>query len=720
MNIRNLDKYYVWGIKALLFIIPFLSYWISKSMFFPYITGRNFAFRIFVEIGIVLWIGLIVLIKEYRPKFTSILTALLVFIAIVGIANVFGADPYHSFWSRYERMEGYLMMLHLLAYFILLTTVFRTKKDWLIFFNLFVIAGILVGSYGVLQVLGIKEAIQGGDVRIDGTIGNPTYLAAYLLLINALTLILFFNAEKRFWKYFYAAVLVFNLFITYFAASRGVTIALFAAVPLSLILSLLLTRKRPEEARYQKIVLGALVVIFLIPIGFLLVKNQKWVQESPVLSRFAAISFSEKTTRSRFYIWNIALQGFKENPVLGWGQENFIQVFSKYYDPRLYDQEPWFDRSHNIVLDWLINAGLLGLISYISLFIIFLNAVWRLVKSGKISLREGLVLLVAPVGYFIQNSFVFDNFNTYVIFFALLAYVDSLTRESANSSPNRAVIQERSKMSLIDFGCVALVAVPLLFFLNFRPAAQAKSIIDSLIATTDRQDPIGTTLATFQKTVSYNTFGRTETVEQLGRVSKLLLDNQGMPFQAKTKLIEYAINQLEDYLKDFPNDIRVHLFVGDIYQTLGSTVNLAFLDKAGDHFKTALELSPKKQQIIFALTNNYLAKGDLRKALELSQEAIDLEPSNLDAYANKAILLIISERNDLAQKVLEDMNQIRLSAKEEQNVILSSYIAQMQRVASLYVRFSQFSNARKIYQHLLELTPGNATIEAALAGIKGK
>ena len=29
----------------------------------------------------------------------------------------------------------------------------------------------------------------------------------------------------------------------------------------------------------------------------------------------------------------------------------------------MWGQEPWFDRSHNIFFDWLINAGLLGLLA---------------------------------------------------------------------------------------------------------------------------------------------------------------------------------------------------------------------------------------------------------------------------------------------------------------------------------------------------------------------
>ena len=73
----------------------------------------------------------------------------------------------------------------------------------------------------------------------------------------------------------------------------------------------------------------------------------------------------------------MAIKGFIEKPILGWGQEGFNFVFNKYYDPRMYTQEPWFDRAHNTYLDWLIVGGALGLLSYLAIiflfYIIYLN-----------------------------------------------------------------------------------------------------------------------------------------------------------------------------------------------------------------------------------------------------------------------------------------------------------------------------------------------------------
>ena len=159
LSTYQLKNYYLWAIKALIFVIPFLSLWIATSMYFPYITGRNFVFRILVELAIVLWVGLVMIDKSYRPKPSSIFTAVFIFILIVGLADMLGVNPIKSFWSNYERMEGYLTFLHLGAYFLILTTVFK-RKDWLVFFNIFAIASILVGFWGVLQKLGLKEAIQ--------------------------------------------------------------------------------------------------------------------------------------------------------------------------------------------------------------------------------------------------------------------------------------------------------------------------------------------------------------------------------------------------------------------------------------------------------------------------------------------------------------------------------------------------------------------------------
>ena len=101
-------------------------------------------------------------------------------------------------------------------------------------------------------------------------------------------------------------------------------------------------------------------IIGIIALGgiFLSIRKTTFVEKSQTLNRLASISFEEFKTEARFTVWGMAIQGFKENPVLGYGEENFNLVFNKYYDPRIYNQEQWFDRAHNVFLDWLIAGGL--------------------------------------------------------------------------------------------------------------------------------------------------------------------------------------------------------------------------------------------------------------------------------------------------------------------------------------------------------------------------
>ena len=115
---NQLKSVLLWIIKGGLFIVPFIPLYVSKVLFFPYITGKAFVFRIIVEIVFAAWALLAIFYKEYRPKKTPLLIALSIFIAVVTLANIFGVNPSFSFCSNYERMEGLVAYLHLFEYFL--------------------------------------------------------------------------------------------------------------------------------------------------------------------------------------------------------------------------------------------------------------------------------------------------------------------------------------------------------------------------------------------------------------------------------------------------------------------------------------------------------------------------------------------------------------------------------------------------------------------------
>ena len=174
------EKAMLWTVKIGLWVLPLLPLYVSGSMLFPFITGKNFTFRIITEIIFALWVGLAVMKSEYRPRLTPLFKIVSIFVAIVFLADLLSPNPWRAFFSNYERMEGFMMLGHLYLYFLMLTSVFKTRRDWLIFFHISLAASLIASYYGLLQRLGYRVSIQGG-FRVDATIGNPTYFAAYLL-----------------------------------------------------------------------------------------------------------------------------------------------------------------------------------------------------------------------------------------------------------------------------------------------------------------------------------------------------------------------------------------------------------------------------------------------------------------------------------------------------------------------------------------------------------
>ncbi|MBI4122666.1 MAG: hypothetical protein HY462_01575, partial [Parcubacteria group bacterium] len=141
------EKTLSWILKGGLLLTPFLVFIVTRSLYFPFITGKNFTFRILIELLGVVWVYAALKFPSFRPRSSAVLWAVVAFIGVLGVATIFGLSPYRSFWSNFERMEGYIGLLHLFLYSILLISVFKTERDWRAFFYTTVGASALAAVY---------------------------------------------------------------------------------------------------------------------------------------------------------------------------------------------------------------------------------------------------------------------------------------------------------------------------------------------------------------------------------------------------------------------------------------------------------------------------------------------------------------------------------------------------------------------------------------------
>ncbi len=624
-----------------LFIVPFLVFIVPGSMFFPFITGKGFAFRILMEIIFGLYVMLAFLDPAYRPKNSWISRALLFFLAVIFLADMLGANPYKSFWSNYERMEGFVLLIHLAMFYFISSAMLNLQK-WNGLFNTTIFASLLMSFYGLLQLFG-KVAINQGGVRLDGTLGNATYLAIYLVFHIFLCLYMLVNSNSKMWKWIYGFIALFEIVMLYYTATRGAILGLIGGV---FLIGLFLAWKERQNKNIRRVAFGTIFAVLIMIVGFISLRGTPLVKNNPVLSRFSTLGIAEFKTQGRYFVWPMAAKGFLERPILGWGQESFNFVFNKYYNPGLFEQEEWFDRTHNIFLDWLIAGGIVGFLAYASLYFAFFYYVWR--KQSPLNFSQKSILTGMFAAYIFHNIFVFDNLISYILFFTILAYVHSV---SVKDNVAIAGSQKMFNKDVLNYAVLPIVSVLTLasiYFVNIPAYRANKTLIAALTPRSDGDAQKN--LELFKEVFNYNSFGNTEALEHLVQTSAQIYGTNA-PADLKQKFYDYSKEKIIEKLEQSPNDARYLVFAGSFFNRFGQ------YDEAIKYLERALAESPNKQSIYFELGTSYMGKGDIQKMFEVFTKAYNLKPDSLESKIIYTIGAIYTKNEKILQQMAGQIPQ---------------------------------------------------------------
>ena len=596
-------------IFAGLFAIPLIPFLVSSSLFFPFITTKAFAWRIIVEIIFAGWILLALQDADYRPKKSLILYSLFIFLGIIGLADLFGVAPLKSFWSNFERMEGYITLLHLGMFFLVISSVFK-EVDWKRWWNVSLLTSFLMVLYSVLQLIGLKTINQGG-VRVDGTLGNAIYLAVYMLFHIFIAFLFMWREWKNVaLRWVYGLLILAQAFILYHTATRGAILGLLGGLLAVAVLNV----RNKESAFVRKGSIATLVGLITLVGGFVAIKDAEFIQNSPVLSRFSSLTTEELKTQGRYFVWPIALEGVKERPFLGWGQENFNYIFNEHYRPEMYRLEPWFDRAHNIFLDWAVAGGILGLLSYLLLYVALLYSIWR--RSTNLTHTEKSILTGLIAAYFFHNFFVFDHLISYILFFSLLSYLHYRNGSELTSKGVITKVQVRN----IALPAVSILLALSLYFVNIKPITANVFLIEALKSL---QTP-GETLKAiqyFKKAYNTTRLGRPEIVEHLAANTVTVLTSD-ISMEEKNAYFSFAKDAVLKQAEDLSEDARYQFITGSFLSTVGS------LDDALIYLERASRLMPGKQMIYLEIANAFLNKGEKEKAIDVLKYVGEISPDH--------------------------------------------------------------------------------------------
>lgn len=676
LNSPSNHRHLVTAIKIGLALILFTPLILLENFYFPFIVPRNLFFRLLVDVIFSLYLYLSFVDINYRPKFNKGFVLFFLFVISLTISSLLGGNFGYSFWSNFERMDGLVNWLHIILYIIVLLGVFKTKEQWHGFFKISLFSALISALIALGQKFGLSFVMaSAGGVRLTALMGNAAYVASYLMLHSFIAIYLLkIEWKKLAWRYFYIFSLILFIFILISTQTRGAFLGLLVFAVL-FVLGYLWTQRRNRNKLYY----GALVLLMAIFIFVALLFTQKqapWVQNVFLFNKIANISLSDTTAQSRLMIWRNSLEGVKEKPMFGWGEENFIYVFNKYFPIEIFHDtgsEVWFDRPHNILVQHLVQGGIVGLLLYLSVFFYLIFLLYKKYLQDKNAWFFSLFWSAFLLSFLVHDLFIFDSVNTNIILYLILAF---LWQENANISLDKFFNFFTKYKHFIGLSLATIFLILSVYFFYLGPLISNLSLIKFLSYSYGAKTTadLSLALATWDRSFTASYLGHKEKAENLQKITLALVQNQSIDTKIKIEFFNKTSLVLEEFVKKYPDDVRMAFFLVDFYSTF-QTYQPEFVEQNIALLEHLHEVAPQRPDTLLRLTSAYLANSEVDRAIETAKQLVALAPWAKAVYWNNFRVAVAAK--DLASLDFSLQNIVALNQKNNQVDFLETEIEQL-------------------------------------------
>ena len=559
-------------------------------------------------------------------------------------------------------MQGIVDLAHWLVLIVVLSGVIREGTGWRYLFNANLGISVAISLLGITQSLGVNDMPVYGylqaDARVGITLGNPAFVGAYLMVNVLVGLGLFIQSfEQRRevsrasptprrrrrrrvrnqdsdasvlpWRLFWAVAVALDLWVITLTGTRGAAIGLVVGLATLAVGYLVFGRRKAVKIGLVGIV--ALIILTVLS-GILFANNSvvmRLASSNILLQRITDVSPDQVPFRARVLTLSVGAKAFAERPILGWGPENYLIAFGRYYTKGSETPET-LDQAHNKPVEELVTKGAIGLISFGSIwvyaYIVFIRRLRTIDDSQRMF---ALGLLAALTAYFVQNLFLFDTPATFLQFALLMAfavYLDSgaqvssadvesgrLSQKGAKSASRmphentesahtfltsplgdwKKVLRGINAIRLRWLGLYfAIIVMVLSLFLNMRFMQAATTV---LIVTKGVRG-VGQAIETLDKSI--NAF------PPLANYPRLILFNNastiwpGLTEPERAKLLSSVETEASRAIEQEPQNWRIFLSLAKMYQEIADqSVGFQGLDSARHYVDGAMRLAPERLEI---------------------------------------------------------------------------------------------------------------------------
>lgn len=673
-------------IPALLLFVLVVPLIFGKMLLFPFVVYRTYAFFVVVDIALLLLL--------VRSGFSSLVPKdrlLRWWWAVLGIflvTDILGLGFGRSFFGNYERLMGWITWGHLALYATIIARVFRSTAAFRKVFIASTVVATLVLGYGVLQKYHVAFAIRDLDDRLFSTVGNPAFLASYLLWQVFIAGYLWITEKSR-WRWAYLALGVSFVGGIFLTATRGAVLGLFAGI-VALVVYLIIFPSRifSSSKVVRRGAMGVLIVVGVLPILLWSLRTNPILQSTLIGRRLSTLSLAEESTISRLRLWQLSGRATQERWLTGYGGQHVDAAIDRHFDPRIKAQ--WFDSTHSVWLDTLVAHGIIGLLACI---IFFGYLVLRLHRLGAND--PGVSLFLAGlVAYAVQGMFIFDTLVGWLPLAVIIGYV------ARDELPDTEVRKKIDRIGQIAGSILILIA-----FFSYGRAVSALGLVTASYRTVKVEGPIDEAAVLAERGVTRAYFGYTDLANTLRDAIVL-----GREVQAKeSSVLEPLALQMErayalarrsegETAERFINEAKVRLLLGD-------TVSLA---KAGPLIASALAHSPRRIDLYYAQAQLAYQQGNTTQAIKILDDVATQFPEAVGENERK--------RADILFAAHETAAALKALANAKKYGILPT-LAEYERWAERAVLRKDWEGAVMIYEASLDDYPETPRSLANLAQV---
>lgn len=610
----------------------------------------------------------------YEKKFvfsrTILDIPLLAYLASQIISTIISIDPQTSLLGYYSRFNGGLLstVCYLLLYWAFVSNIDKKSAKKLI--NVTLWSGSLVAIYGVLERLGIDKKIWVQDVqhRVFSTLGQPNWLAAWLVAIMPITWVLIIKNKggettfKSLLPHFLS--LLFFSVLTFTGSRSG----LLGFATVEAIFWILVYIK--SKFTYFKEFLSINAVIFVAAILFgtqytpsvfkLIEKNQKVVATTSTVQTGGTVLENGGTESGaiRKIVWQGAIEVWKHYPIFGTGVETFAYSYYLYRPATHNLTSEWdyiYNKAHNEYLNFMANSGTVGILAYLTVvgfsIYIFIKNIFNKENDSSTPVFMSSAFIAGYISILVTNFFGFSVVPIQILFFLYPAISIVLSKEELQEKMQKKYLSANQKL----FSWIIAASGAFLIFITCKYwYADILYSYGSNYNKVNRQDLSLTYLNKAIKLEPNQSLYYTEIAKSYTGLA--LAYDQAKQTTVAAQLTEAAIENSIKSVNLSPANVNLKRIEFGIFAMLTS-IDPNYLLDARDVLEVAVKQAPTDAKIHYSLGSVYSRTGQRDLALKTLKETIDLKPNYKDARLAYAILLIDSGR--------------KAEAKEQLNYILS-------------------------------------------------